>query len=150
MSLSSLGISSALTSLHLIVPRQRFRVHKLLLFYFMLCFQLIDFMNLFYGNLDARFSKFQVYNVLTMTDDFMLVSGMPKDIGKDRIVIFLSCLILCHASGDKHVSEIAGIALDLLAGSVVFQIPHRPNSRLNIRMGFHRLASGQFYGTYII
>ena len=144
MSLSSLGISSALTSLHLTVPRQRFRVHKLLLFYFMLCFQLIDFMNLFYGNLDARFSKFQVYNVLTMTDDFMLVSGMPKDIGKDRIVIFLSCLILRHTSGDKHVSEIAGIALDLLAGSVVFQIPHRPNSRLNIRMGFHRLASAQF------
>ena len=107
----------------------------------MLCFQLIDFMNLFYGNLDARFSKFQVYNVLTMTDDFMLVSGMPKDIGKDRIAILVSCLILRHTSGDKHVSEIAGIALDLLAGSVVFQIPHRPNSRLNIRMGFHRLGS---------
>ena len=90
MSLSSLGISSALTSLHLIVPRQRFRVHKLLFFYFMLCFQLIDFMNLFYGNFDARFSKFQVYNVLTMTDDFMLVSGMPKDIGKYRIITILS------------------------------------------------------------
>ena len=85
MSLSSLGISLALMSLHLIVPRQRFRVHRLLL-----CFQLIDFMNLFYGNLDARFSKFQVYNVLTMTDDFMLVSGMPKDIGKYRIITILS------------------------------------------------------------
>ena len=31
----------------------------------------------------------------------------------------------------------ASMALDLLAGSVVFQIPHRPNSRLNIRMGLH-------------
>ena len=30
------------------------------------------------------------------------------------------------------------MALDLLAGSVVFQIPHRPNAKLNIRMGFHR------------
>ena len=30
------------------------------------------------------------------------------------------------------------MALDLLAGSVVFQIPHRPNARLNIRMGIHR------------
>ena len=29
------------------------------------------------------------------------------------------------------------MALDLLAGSVVFQIPHRPNARLNIRMGLH-------------
>ena len=40
--------------------------------------------------------------------------------------------------GDRHVSEIASMALDLLAGSVVFQIPHRPNARLNIRMGIHR------------
>ena len=42
--------------------------------------------------------------------------------------------------GDKHVSEIASMALDLLAGVVVFQIPHRPNTKLNIRMGFHRCA----------
>ena len=34
--------------------------------------------------------------------------------------------------------EIASMALDLLAGSVVFQIPHKPNAKLNIRMGFHR------------
>ena len=32
------------------------------------------------------------------------------------------------------------MALDLLAGSVVFQIPHKPNAKLNIRMGFHRLG----------
>ena len=43
--------------------------------------------------------------------------------------------------GDRHVSEIASMALDLLAGSVVFQIPHRPNARLNIRMGIHRSDS---------
>ena len=43
--------------------------------------------------------------------------------------------------GDRHVSEIASMALDLLAGSVVFQIPHRPNARLNIRMGIHRWES---------
>ena len=77
-------------------------------------------MNLFYTNLDTRFTKFDVYNVLTMADDFMVVSGMPQNIG------------------DRHVSEIASMALDLLAGSVVFQIPHKPNAKLNIRMGFHR------------
>ena len=38
------------------------------------------------------------------------------------------------------MTEIASMALDLLAGSVVFQIPHRPNARLNIRMGIHRSA----------
>ena len=45
--------------------------------------QLIDFMNLFYGNLEERFKKFQVYNVPTMgMDDFMVVSGMPNVIGE--------------------------------------------------------------------
>ena len=38
------------------------------------------------------------------------------------------------------MTEIASMALDLLAGSVVFQIPHKPNAKLNIRMGFHRLS----------
>ena len=40
----------------------------------------------------------QVYNVHTMKDEFMIVSGMPE------------------RNGDRHVSEIASIALDLLAG----------------------------------
>ena len=30
------------------------------------------------------------------------------------------------------------MAFDLLAGFVVLQIPHRPNMKLNVRMGFHR------------
>ena len=45
-------------------------------------------------------------------------------------------------SGDKHVSEIASMAFDLLAGFVVLQIPHRPNMKLNVRMGFHRKVFG--------
>ena len=47
-----------------------------------LSFQLIDFMNLFYLSLDNRISKFKVYNVHTMADEFMVVSGMPNRIGK--------------------------------------------------------------------
>ena len=39
----------------------------------MILFQLIDFMNLFHGNLDERFKKFQVYDLPTMgVDDFMV------------------------------------------------------------------------------
>ena len=45
-------------------------------------FQLIEFMNLFYATLDTRISKFKVYNVHTMADEFMVVSGMPNKIGK--------------------------------------------------------------------
>ena len=40
--------------------------------------------------------------------------------------------------GDQHVVEVASMALDLLASSVVFQIPHRPSAKLNIRMAIHR------------
>ena len=39
-------------------------------------------MNLFYATLDNRISKFNVYNVHTMADEFMVVSGMPGRIGK--------------------------------------------------------------------
>ena len=36
--------------------------------------ELIDFMNVLYGNLEDRFKKFQVYNVPTMgADDFMVL-----------------------------------------------------------------------------
>ncbi|KAK0075159.1 hypothetical protein PV325_007283 [Microctonus aethiopoides] len=40
-------------------------------------------------------------------------------------------------NGDKHVSEIATMALDLLAASSVFQVPKRPGERLQIRSGAH-------------
>ena len=50
---------------------------------------------------------------------------------------FNICIIL---SGEEHVSEIAAMALDLLAGTVVFQMPHKPSKRIQIRMGFHRLV----------
>ena len=39
-------------------------------------------MNLFYTSLDNRISKFKVYNVHTMADEFMVVSGMPNRIGE--------------------------------------------------------------------
>ena len=43
--------------------------------------QLLEFINLFYANLDLTLTKFQVFNALTMSDEFMVVSGMPKNIG---------------------------------------------------------------------
>ena len=50
------------------------------------------------------------------------------------LVTTLSMLL----AGDKHVTEIASMAFDLLAGFVVLQVPHRPSMKLNVRMGFHR------------
>ena len=47
-------------------------------------------MNLFYTSLDNRISKFKVYNVHTMADEFMVVSGMPNRIGELIIDNFVS------------------------------------------------------------
>ena len=114
-------------------------------------------MNHFYCNLDNLVNKFQVssflykywnlqpisfsqvYNVHTMKDEFMIVSGMPERNGLHLFTKnFFWSQNFSFLQGDRHVSDIASMALDLLAGSVVFQIPHRPNVKLNIRMGFHR------------
>lgn len=46
-------------------------------------------------------------------------------------------ILSVYLIGDKHVSEIATMALDLLAASSVFQVPRRPGERLQIRSGVH-------------
>ena len=100
-------------------------------------------MNLFCGNLEELFKKYQVYNVPTMgMDDFMVVSGMPNVVGINKRKPMGTQIFNSRYSGDKHVSEIASMAFDLLAGFVVLQIPHRPNMKLNVRMGFHRKVFG--------
>ena len=49
----------------------------------------------------------------------MVVSGVPR------------------VNGDKHAGEIARMALQLLAASKIFVIPHKPNTELKIRIGIH-------------
>ena len=46
-------------------------------------------MNLFYDTFDNHISKFKVYNVHTMGDEFMVVSGMPNRIGERMLVRWL-------------------------------------------------------------
>lgn len=48
----------------------------------------------------------------------MVVSGIPKR------TIF-------------HAREVGNMALDLVAACKVFEIPHRPNEALKIRVGLH-------------
>ena len=49
----------------------------------------------------------------------MVVSGVPQE------------------NGENHASEIAKMSLSLLSACKTFTIPHRPNKKLEIRIGIH-------------
>ena len=40
-------------------------------------------------------------------------------------------------SGKRHAGEIAGVALELLDGIKVFQIPKMPEEKFRLRIGLH-------------
>lgn len=40
-------------------------------------------------------------------------------------------------NGNRHAGEIASLALHLLSAIQNFQIPHKPNERLKLRIGIH-------------
>lgn len=52
-------------------------------------------------------------------DAYMVVSGLPT------------------RNGDQHAGEIATMALHLLKAVHTFQIPHRPDKQLLLRIGLH-------------
>ena len=56
-----------------------------------------------------------MYKVETINDSYMVASGLPVK------------------NGNKHAAEIATMALDLLAGSAMFVVPHRPQDKLQLR-----------------
>ncbi|KAJ8923092.1 hypothetical protein NQ315_001644 [Exocentrus adspersus] len=81
--------------------------------------EVVTFLNKIYKQFDARIECYDVYKVETIGDSYMVASGLPVK------------------NGNRHVTEIASMALDLLAGSRQFKIPHRKSERLRIRSGAH-------------
>ncbi|PIO60799.1 hypothetical protein TELCIR_17695, partial [Teladorsagia circumcincta] len=57
--------------------------------------------------------------VETIGDAYMVVSGIPEE------------------NGTRHIMHIADIALDIMEILRTYVIPHRPTTRLRIRIGFH-------------
>lgn len=81
--------------------------------------EVVTFLNKIYKLFDARIECYDVYKVETIGDSYMVASG------------------LAVKNGNQHVSEIASMALDLLAASAQFKIPHRKSELLQIRSGAH-------------
>ena len=79
---------------------------------------MVIFLNSLYKMFDARIDKYDVYKVQAINDSFMIASGIPTQVGQQL--------------GDRHGSEIATLALDLLGASAMFSIPHRPKVSVNL------------------
>lgn len=69
--------------------------------------------------------RFCYAQVETIGDAYMLVSGLPQ------------------RNGNKHIKQICDCALDILASTSTFRIPHKPQDHLRIRVGEHQQGSVQ-------
>ena len=90
--------------------------------------QIIDLLNDLYQMFDDRIDDYDVYKVETIGDAYMVASGVPIP------------------NGQHHAVEIGKMALDLLAKVLTFEIKHKPNHRLKLRMGLHSGQVGESSG----
>ncbi|XP_037294551.1 receptor-type guanylate cyclase Gyc76C [Manduca sexta] len=82
-------------------------------------YQVISFLNSVYKLFDERIECYDVYKIETIGDSYMVASGLPV------------------RNGNKHATEIASMALELLEATSMCRLPHRPDQTLCMRSGIH-------------
>ena len=69
--------------------------------------------------MDRLIQRYDVYKVETISSTYMCVSGIPI------------------RNGQRHVTEIARMSLDIIAAAQQFRIASMPEVRLSLRIGAH-------------
>ncbi|CAG4971045.1 unnamed protein product [Colias eurytheme] len=82
-------------------------------------YQVISFLNSVYKLFDERIECYDVYKIETIGDSYMVASGLPV------------------RNGNRHATEIASMALELLEATSMCRLPHRPEQTLCMRSGIH-------------
>ncbi|MFH4979757.1 hypothetical protein AB6A40_006466 [Gnathostoma spinigerum] len=81
--------------------------------------EVVTLLNTVYSGFDDIINKHDAYKVETIGDAYMVVSGLPEE------------------NGLKHLYQIGTISLEIMQFVKNFQIPHKKDKKLKIRLGFH-------------
>jgi class 3 adenylate cyclase len=82
-------------------------------------YKIVTLLNDLYLALDKILANYDVYKVESIGDCLLVVSGLPV------------------RNGIRHAGEIATMALDILSLMTHFKIRHRPQMKLQLRVGLH-------------